>query len=92
MKHIGPAARSPVTSISGSHIESFLNARLKDGVASKTASVDIKTLNAAFNRAERYSVILKNPVPAVELPKVESSERDIFTPAQVAQLLISSGS
>jgi integrase len=87
LDHIKGVARSPVTSISSSHIESFLNARLKDGVASKTVSVDIKTLSAAFNRAERYSVILKNPVTAVELPKVESSERDIFTPQQVAQLL-----
>lgn len=87
LKQIGSVARAPVTSVSSSHIENFLNARLKDGVASKTVSVDIKTLNAAFHRAERYSVILKNPVTAVELPKVESSERDIFTPQQVAQLL-----
>lgn len=87
LKHIGSVARSPVTSISSSHIESFLNARLSEKVAPKTAAVDIKTLNVAFHRAEKYSVILKNPVPAVELPKVESSERDIFTPTQVAQLL-----
>lgn len=87
LKHIGSVARSPITSISSSHIESFLTARLKDGVAPKTAAVDIKTLNVGFNRAERYSVILKNPVTAVELPKVESSEREIFTPTQVAQLL-----
>ena len=87
LKHIGTTAKSPVTSINSQHIEGFLNARLKDGVAPKTAVVDIKTLNVAFNRAERYSVILKNPVTAVELPKVESSERDIFTPEQVAKLL-----
>ena len=84
---LGATARSPITSISSSHIEDFLNVRLKDGVASKTAVVDIKTLNVAFHRAERYSTILKNPVTAVELPKVESSERDIFTPDQVAKLL-----
>ena len=84
---LGATAKSPITSISSSHIEDFLNARMADGVASKTAVVDIKTLNVAFNRAERYAVILKNPVTAVELPKVESSERDIFTPEQVAQLL-----
>jgi integrase len=87
LEHIGSVAKSPVTSISSSHVESFLNARLKRGVAPKTALVDIKTLNVAFNRAERYSVILKNPVTAVELPKIESSERDIFTPQQVSQLL-----
>ncbi len=87
LKNIGAVAKSPVTSISSSHIEGFLDARMKEGVAPKTVSVDIKTLNVAFNRAERYSVILKNPVTAVELPKVESSERDIFTPEQVSKLL-----
>ena len=87
LEHLGAFARSPITSISSSHIDGFLNARLKDGVAPKTASVDIKTLNVAFNRAERYSVILKNPVTAVDLPKVESSERDMFTPDQVKKLL-----
>jgi integrase len=91
LKHIGSVASSPVTAISSTHIESFLNARLKGGVAPKTAKVDIKTLNVAFNRAERYSVILKNPVPAVELPRVESSEREIFTPEQVGMLLHTAG-
>ncbi len=87
LKSLGAAAKSPITSVSSSHIEDFLNSRLKDGVAPKTAVVDIKTLNVALHRAERYSVILKNPVTAVEMPKVESSERDIFTPKQVATLL-----
>lgn len=91
LKHIGGVARSPVTSINSSHIEGFLDARLKDGVAPKTASIDIKTLNVAFNRAERYSVILKNPVTAVEMPKIESSERDIFTVEQVGKLLETAG-
>ena len=92
LKHLGSVARSPVTSVSSSHIEGFLTARLSTKVAPKTAAVDIKTLSAAFNRAERYSIILKNPVTAVELPKVESSERDIFTPTQIGQLLDTVGS
>jgi integrase len=87
LKHIGSLSRSPITSVNSSHIEGFLNSRLKSGVASNTAVVDIKTLNVALHRAERYSVILKNPVTAVELPKVESSERDIFTADQVGKLL-----
>ena len=87
LKGLGVVAKSPITSITSSHIEDFLNARLEEKVAPKTAVVDIKTLNDAFHRADRYSVILKNPVTAVELPKVESSERDIFTLEQVAKLL-----
>ena len=51
----------------------------------------MKTLNAAFNRAERYAVILKNPVPAVELPKVVLSEREMFTPDEVKKLLDAAG-
>lgn len=58
-----------MTAISSAHIEGFLNWRLKQNVAPKTAIVDIKTLNVVFHRAERYAVILKNPVMAVELPK-----------------------
>jgi integrase len=87
LDHLKGGSKSPVTSVTSSHIETFLNARIKDGVAPKTAVVDIKTLNVAFNRAERYAVILKNPVTAVEMPKVESSERDCFTEEQIAKLL-----
>lgn len=56
LKSIGSVARSPITSISSSHIESFLNARRKSGVAPKTASVDVKTLNVAFHRAENIQL------------------------------------
>jgi integrase len=49
--------------------------------------VDIKTLNVAFRRAERYAVILKNPVMAVDRPKAVSSEREIFTHEEMKKLL-----
>jgi integrase len=80
-------AKKPITGITSMDIETFLNARLKSGAAPKTAIVDVKTLNSAFRRAEAYGIILKNPVMAVQLPKGNSSERDLFTNDEVQRLL-----
>ncbi len=84
---LGGKIKQPVTSITPKHIEGYLHARLKEGVAPKTAIVDLKTLNTAFRRAEAFGIILKNPVAAVRLPKDESSEREVFSQEEVQKLL-----
>lgn len=86
LKCLGEQAKRPITGLAPRHIEEFLDHRLKHGAAPKTAAVDIKILNTALNRAERYGLILKNPTLAVELPKGESSVRDTFSGEQVAKL------
>jgi integrase len=80
-------AQRPITAITPRDVELYLTWRLKQGVASKTAIVDMKVLNSAFRRAETYGVILKNPVKPVQLPKSESSEREVFTNAEVQKIL-----
>lgn len=87
LKHLGKASSMRVMGLTPKHIESFLDARLRQGVAPKTAIVDVKTLRSAFNRAERLGVILKNPVNAVELPDEKSSERGLFSHGEVEKLL-----
>ncbi len=87
LKYLADKKQLPMTGITSAHVEGFMSARLKDGVAPKTAIVDVKTLSSAFHRAERYALILKNPVTAVELPKAVSSEREMFTHEEVAKLL-----
>lgn len=87
LKHLGNAASMRVIGLTPKHIESFLDARLKQGVAPKTAIVDVKTLRSAFNRAERLGIIVKNPVHAVELPEEKSSERGLFTHDEIEKLL-----
>ena len=87
LKSLNGKAKKPVTSVTPKDIEDFLTWRLDSGVASKTAVVDLKTLNTAFRRAEAYGMILKNPVPAVRLPKVESSEREVFTNDEVRRIV-----
>jgi integrase len=87
LDHLGTRAHRPLTAVSPRDVQGFLNTRLKSGAAPKTVSVDAKTLNSAFSRAFKQGLISANPIQAVELPKVVSSERDVFTPAQVALLV-----
>ena len=84
---LGEKASKPISLITPHDVEAFLNKRLNAGVAPKTAIVDIKTLNTAFRRAESYGTILKNPVAVVKPPKMECSERGVFTLAEVRKLL-----
>lgn len=80
-------AQKPINMITPHDVEAFLNSRLKSGLAPKTAIVDLKVLNTAFRRAENYGTVMKNPVAAVRLPKEESSEREVFTHAEVEKIL-----
>lgn len=90
LKSLGTSAQQPIRGISPVHIERFLLKRLDQGVAPKTASVDIKILGAAFGRAEKFGVHDRNPVPAVSLPKAISSEREAFTMEEVEKLVSAS--
>jgi integrase len=87
LKSLGDRAKRSIASVTARQVEDFLHERLKAGVAPKTAIVDLKILNSAFRRAEKYGTILHNPVPAVQLPKLQSSEREIFTHEEVYKLL-----
>lgn len=85
-------AQQAVTTVAAKDVEEFMNGRLGSGVAPKTAIIDLKILNTAFRRAEAYGVILKNPVTAVQPPKLRSSEREVFTHEEVQKLLDSAPS
>jgi integrase len=87
LESVGDKATKPVTGITPKDVETFLNRRLKSGVAPKTAIVDLKTIYTAFRRAEAYGIILKNPVSAVRAPKDSGSEREIFTQDEVQGML-----
>ena len=87
LESLGDKAQKPVTSLTPKDIETFLNERLKTGVAPQTAIIDLKTINTAFRRAEAYGIILKNPVAAVQMPKNNASEREVFTHEEVQKML-----
>ena len=83
---LGDKAKKPITAITPRDVELFLNSRLDAGVAPKTAIVDLKTINIAFRRADKFGDIDKNPVAAVRPPKEVCSERDVFTQDEVQKL------
>ncbi|HEV2436933.1 MAG TPA: tyrosine-type recombinase/integrase [Verrucomicrobiae bacterium] len=83
---LGDKAQKPITSITPRDVELFLNSRMDAGVAPKTAIVDLKTINIAFRRADKFGDIDKNPVAAVRPPKEVCSEREVFTPEEVQKL------
>jgi site-specific recombinase XerD len=87
LQNLQTKAQKPITSVTPEDIEKFLNWRLKNGVAPKTAIVDLKIIKSAFRRAEAYGTILKSPVGAVRMPKENSSEREVFTHDEVQRLL-----
>ncbi len=87
LKFLGSNATKPVTALSPRQIDAFLQFRLEAGMAPKTVSLDVKTLGVALKKAERFGIIPKNPVPAVEMPKMVSSEREVFTLEEVQSLI-----
>lgn len=86
LESLGPVAKNPVRSLSPVHVERFLNLRLDSGVSPKTAVEDLKVIGAALKRAEKFGEIDRNPVPAVTLPKIVSSEREVFSLKEVEML------
>jgi integrase len=83
---LGDKAQKPISTITSRDVEAFLNSRIEAKVAPKTAIVDLKIINIAFRKADKYGDIDKNPVAAVQLPKEVSSEREVFTMDEVQKL------
>lgn len=86
LAHLGDRRSHPIAAIRTKDVQSFLTARARER-STKTVAVDGKTLAAAFTFARRQGLIDRNPVEGVEVAKVESMEREVFTPAQVQQLV-----
>lgn len=84
--HLGERAAKPLTAIRPADVQAFLTGRGKVR-SPKTVKVDAKSLSAAFAYARRQGLIDRNPVEAVELPKVVSQERAAFSVEQVGLLV-----
>jgi integrase len=68
-------------------LEDFRNQSMAAGKAPNTVGMEIKILRVVLNVARRQGRITTNPAEAVELPKVVSHTRDVFTLEQVRSLL-----
>lgn len=87
VKLLDERANKPLTTLTARDVDRFLDARLKEGVAPRTAVLGVKIIRACLNQARRHGLIPINPAEAVELPDVEGVERGTFTPAEVKMLV-----
>jgi integrase len=84
---LGQKSRRPLGALTVRDLENFRNQSMDAGKAPKTITVEIKILRIVLNVARRQGRIPTNPAEAVELPKVVSNTREVFTPEQVRMLL-----
>lgn len=88
LEHLGDRAARPLNAISVTDVRSFRDALAKKGLSPTTANqVSRKVLSAPFEAARRLGYITVNPCQGVEALKDSAdTERDVFTPEQVAAL------
>jgi integrase len=90
LEYLGDRQSAPLTAISHQDVLGFIQKREEQGVAPKTLVTDLRTLSAAFNLARKLGLITANPVEhalALHPLRVESSQRDVFSSAQVSALV-----
>lgn len=90
LEHINGKRHAALSAISHQDILGFMESREKAGVAPKTLSVDLGTLGAAFNVAQRLGLVMANPVEralAIRPIVVSSNRRECFSSEQVSALL-----
>jgi integrase len=91
LTHLGDLADQSLEKVTYKHMLSFIELRRKSGAAPKTISVDLKALGNAFNLAFKLTHTKANPVVqalALQPIAVVSSVKGVFTPTQIAQLVI----
>src|SRR5262245_19229062 len=68
-------------------LSTYRNSIVAAKKTARTANLSIKVVSAALNAALRQGYIPSNPATAIESLPVQSEERAIFTPAQIAKLV-----
>lgn len=86
LEDLGERKSMKLTSVTPKHIADFISTLRGSGFAPGTVIGHVKALGTAFRRADKFGLILKDPVSAAlgELPKHTSSEREVFTHQEVS--------
>lgn len=91
LTYLGPAGDLAISRVSYQQILAYLDWRRKEKIAPKTLKVEAKCLGVAFNLARRLGHVEKNPVDqalALQPITTDSSEKGVFTPEQIGQLVL----
>jgi integrase len=65
---------------------------LRSGISNSTAQADLKIIRRVLSTAQRQGHLVYNPALAVDLPRANSLEREVFTPPEVRALLAAADS
>lgn len=84
---LGSRAQKPLASIAAGDIERYRDFRATSGVSSSTVKRDLKAIRSVLALARRQGLILHNPADEIDLPLVTSQEREVFTPAELRNIL-----
>jgi integrase len=86
--HIKPVlGRLPLEALSPRHVQALLNQKLAEGLSPKTVRYIRGTFRTALKQATRWGLIARNPIDAVDGPKVERYEIRPFNPEEARQFL-----
>jgi integrase len=86
--HIKPVlGRLPLDALSPRHVQGLLNKKLSEGLSPKTVRYIRGTFRTALRQATRWGLIGRNPVDAVDGPKVERYEIQPFSREEARQFL-----
>jgi integrase len=86
--HIKPVlGRLPLDALAPRHVQALLNQKLAEGLSPKTVRYIRGTFRTALKQATRWGLIGRNPIDAVDGPKVERYEIQPFTPEEARQFL-----
>jgi integrase len=68
-------------------LDRYIAAKAKQGLSAQTIRNTLVTLNVMLKQAVRWRLIRVNPVTAAERPRVEHTEMNVLTEAEIAALL-----
>lgn len=86
--HIVPTlGRTPLAKLSAQQLQRLYSAKLVEGQAPASVARLHAVLRRALNEAMRMDLIPRNPATLVTAPRVERTEQQVLTPAQVRVLL-----
>ncbi len=87
--HIIPGlGRHQLAKLSPQHVQTFLNAKLADGLSPRTVQYLRSLLGQALGQALKWALVSRNVATLVDPPKVEAYESKFLSPEESRRLLL----
>ena len=88
-QHITPAVGMiKLSDLRPDHVQSFYNAKLRNGASSRTVGLIHAVFHRALHQALKLGLIIRNPTDAVTRPKLQRMEMHAFDDSQARNLLL----